>query len=124
MTSNPKALEIGIDTLNRVNNDVINNINEKGIQFKNMLENLQAKYPDIATHVTGTGLLLALHINDSYPVVQDKGLEYICRFNGLNVIHGGKNALRFTPHFKITDEEIELIEKILDKSLFQFKNIY
>ena len=85
-----------------------------------MLKNIQKKYPEIATHVTGTGLLIALHIDNRYPVVQNKGLEYICRYNGLNVIHGGENALRFTPYFKITTEEIKLIEKILDKSFSQF----
>ena len=78
-----------------------------------MLESVQKKYPEIATHVTGTGLLVALHIDDKYPVVGRKGLEYLCRKNGLNVIHGGKNALRFTPYFLITGEEIELVEKIL-----------
>jgi acetylornithine/succinyldiaminopimelate/putrescine aminotransferase len=25
------------------------------------------------------------------------------------VIHGGTNSLRFTPHFNISDEEVELI---------------
>jgi 4-aminobutyrate aminotransferase-like enzyme len=31
------------------------------------------------------------------------------RFNGINVIHGGSNALRYTPPFDITSEEIDLI---------------
>ena len=25
------------------------------------------------------------------------------------MIHGGKNALRFTPHFAVTSEEVDLI---------------
>jgi len=119
MTCNPKGLEIAIETLNRINYDVIENINEKGLEFKKILEKLQKKYPEIATHVTGTGLLLALHISEKYPVVDNNGLEYLCRHNGLNVIHGGNNALRFTPHFKITTDEIKLVEKILDKSFSQ-----
>lgn len=113
MTGNPKALEIGCETLRRLSPDVSRNIAEKGLVFKHMLESVQKKYPEIATHVTGTGLLVALHIDDKYPVVGRKGLEYLCRKNGLNVIHGGKNALRFTPYFLITGEEIELVEKIL-----------
>jgi acetylornithine/succinyldiaminopimelate/putrescine aminotransferase len=113
MTGNPKALEIGYETLRRITPDVTRNIMEKGKKFKKMLQNIQSKYPEIASHVTGTGLLIALHIDEKYPVVGKKGLEYLCRNNGLNVIHGGKNALRFTPHFLITDEEIELVENIL-----------
>ena len=31
------------------------------------------------------------------------------RFNGLNVIHGGENSLRFTPNFDISKEEVDLI---------------
>jgi hypothetical protein len=31
------------------------------------------------------------------------------RFNGLNVIHGGENSLRFTPNFDISREEVKLI---------------
>ena len=31
------------------------------------------------------------------------------RIAGIGVIHGGENALRFTPHFAITSAEIDLI---------------
>jgi 4-aminobutyrate aminotransferase-like enzyme len=36
------------------------------------------------------------------------------------VIHGGENALRFTPHFAITTEEVDLIVKIVRESLIAF----
>ena len=39
----------------------------------------------------------------------DGGVELLCRQRGLGVIHGGKNALRFTPHFEITDDEVDLV---------------
>ena len=31
------------------------------------------------------------------------------RINGINVIHGGANSLRYTPHFGISSEEVDLI---------------
>ena len=31
------------------------------------------------------------------------------RERGMGVIHGGTNSLRFTPHFAITTEEVDLI---------------
>ena len=92
-----------------------------GTVFKNMLYSLQEKHKDIVTNVTGTGLLLALHIREDIIVDKQYGLEYVCRKNGLNVIHGGKNALRFTPYFLITKDEIELIKSILDESLMEVK---
>ena len=121
MTGNPKALEIGYETLKRLDNKITKNIQRKGIIFKTMLQDLEKKYPEIVTHVTGKGLLLALHINHKYKVDDYKGLEYICRENGLNVIHGGENALRFTPYFLITNKEIELIKNILEISIEKLK---
>ena len=87
--------------------------------------NIHKRFPYIVEGVSGKGLLNALHIHEKYPVVDgNDGLEYLCRKNGLNVIHGGKNALRFTPHFNITIEEIFLIENILVKTLEDFTNTY
>lgn len=120
MCGNPKTLEIAYETLKRVNNGVTKNIQDKGIIFKNMLLNLKNKYPEFVTHVTGKGLLLALHINKKYKVDDYEGLEYMCRYNGLNVIHGGENALRFTPYFLISIKEIELIYEILNKSIKEY----
>lgn len=122
MTGNPKALEIGIETLNRVTPELTNYIQEIGMRFKNMLLDIKNKYPEIAVNVTGIGLLLALHIDTKYKVDKKYGLEYICRKNGLNVIHGGENALRFTPYFLINIKEIDLVSNILDISFKELKN--
>ena len=43
-----------------------------------------------------------------------------CRKNGLGVIHGGLNALRFTPHFAITTEEIDMILQIVRNAIINF----
>ena len=47
-------------------------------------------------------------------------METKCRNKGLNVIHGGKNALRFTPWFLISDDEINLIKNILIDVLSEY----
>ena len=117
MTGNPKALELGFETLTRLTPELTEHIKIMGENFKFMLQTIQKKYPDICLDVTGNGLLLALHINSKYKVDDKYGLEYLCRKNGLNVIHGGMNALRFTPYFLINNNEIELIYKILDYTL-------
>ena len=115
MCANPKALDIGFETLNRLDKNVSKNIVEQGKNFVNMLNTLKESYPDVIEEVTGTGLLIAAHINKKYNVVGENGLEINCRKRGLNVIHGGKNALRFTPYFLINIKEIELIKCILKK---------
>ena len=36
------------------------------------------------------------------------GVEMTLRRLGINAIHGGTNALRFTPNFDITKDEIDM----------------
>jgi len=39
------------------------------------------------------------------------------REHGLNVIHGGANSLRFTPHFAMDAEELDLVVSLVGKAL-------
>ena len=85
------------------------------------MKKLQAEYPDCVTLVQGTGLLLCAELDkDRFPVIGFGGVEEWCREQGLGVIHGGKNALRFTPHFGLTSAEIDLIISIVKDCLNHF----
>ena len=69
----------------------------------------------------GTGLLLSAELDPTrFIVVGVDGVEQWCRRNGLGVIHGGVNALRFTPHFLITSEEIDMIVSLVESCLRSF----
>ena len=39
------------------------------------------------------------------------------RERGIGVIHGGANSLRFTPHFAIADDEVDLVIANIRKAL-------
>ena len=39
------------------------------------------------------------------------------RTHGINVIHGGSNALRYTPPFDISSEEVDLIVQVTRDSI-------
>jgi len=41
------------------------------------------------------------------------------RRQGVGVIHGGKNSLRFTPHFNINSDEINLIIEVTRQALLE-----
>jgi acetylornithine/succinyldiaminopimelate/putrescine aminotransferase len=72
----------------------------------------------VITKVQGTGLLFSVELNeDGYTVLGKKCVELDLRLNGIGVIHGGKNALRFTPHFGITSAEVDLVVEAVRKSL-------
>jgi acetylornithine/succinyldiaminopimelate/putrescine aminotransferase len=109
MTTNPRALEVGLATLKSVTPELRANIRERGAELVAGLKALATELPGVITGVEGTGLLLAAELDDAYPVTGWGGVEEGCRKRGLGVIHGGRNALRFTPHFAITSEEVQLV---------------
>ena len=97
------------------------NIRQRGTEFVDKLNALALEFPQYITLVQGTGLLVSAELKvDILPVVGFDAVEPWCRRRGLGVIHGGKNALRFTPHFSITSEEIDLIIKIVREAIVHF----
>lgn len=118
MTTNPRALEVGISVLDSMTEATRENIRARGTELVSRLMELQGEFPDLITLVQGTGLIISAHIDpDKLSVVGFDGLETWCRRHGLGVIHGGKNALRFTPHFAVTSAELELIVRVVRQGL-------
>ena len=110
MTANPRALEVACAVLDRITPEMRQNVRDRGIEFVEKLESLAAEFPGCILKVQGTGLLLAAELDpERFDVVSFGGFEEWCRRHGMGVIHGGQNALRFTPHFGITSEEIDAI---------------
>ena len=122
MTTNPRALETAVAVLDGITPELRKNIREMGAEFLGKLQNLQNEYPNEILKVQGTGLLLSAELDpERLKVVGDECVEVWCRKNGLGVIHGGKNALRYTPHFAISSEEIDLVVDITRKAIEHFK---
>lgn len=118
MTTNPRALEVGCVVLDQITPELRENVRARGLELVAKLTALQQEFPKLITRVQGTGLLVAAHIDEArIAVVGADGLETWCRRHGLGVIHGGKNALRFTPHFAITSEEVDLILRVVRQGL-------
>ena len=121
MTTNPRALETAVAVLDGITPELRANIRERGIEFVEKFTKLQEEFPHVITKVQGTGLLCSAELEPTqFPVVGMEAVEPWCRRRGLGVIHGGVNALRFTPHFNITSKEIDLIVDIVRESLIAF----
>jgi acetylornithine/succinyldiaminopimelate/putrescine aminotransferase len=113
MTAAPRAIDVAVSVLNECTPELAKNIEVRGKEFVEKLEALKAEMPEKITKIQGTGLLVSAEIREDIPVVGFDGVEQRVRKCGVNVIHGGANALRFTPWFKISSEEIDLIiEKV------------
>jgi acetylornithine/succinyldiaminopimelate/putrescine aminotransferase len=114
MTSNPKAMNIVSAVLKSITPEVQQNIVKQGKYFLDRLTDLAKRYPKIIDSAQGTGLLLSMRLKSEFKVEGAGGVEVKMRRAGVNVIHSSGNALRFTPHFKVTNEEIDLIIRVLE----------
>ena len=121
MTTNPRALETAVAVLETITPELRQNIRERGVEFVEKLNALSEELPGTITKVQGTGLLISAELEPSIlTVVGFDEVEVWCRKNGLGVIHGGMNALRYTPHFKITSEEVDLVIDITRQAIKAF----
>ena len=118
MTTNPRALEVACAVLSRLTPELRKNIQDRGVEFVEKLEVLAEELPGTITSVEGTGLLLCAELDpEKYDVIGFDGMETFCRKRGIGVIHGGVNALRFTPHFALTSAEIDVIIDVVRQGL-------
>ena len=110
MTTNPRALDIAVTVLNALTPELRQNIRDRGAEMLKKLEALKAELGSSISMVKGTGLLLSAELDPQlFKSYGANSTEEYMRMHGVNVIHGGKNALRYTPPFDITSEEVDLI---------------
>jgi acetylornithine/succinyldiaminopimelate/putrescine aminotransferase len=119
MTTNPRALDIAATVLGALTPELRKNITGKGQMFLDKLNQLKDELGGRITKVQGTGLLFSCELDPGYKCFGVGSTEEFMRERGLGVIHGGTNSLRFTPHFAITDEEVELIVSSVREALLK-----
>ncbi len=121
MTTNPRALETAVAVLETITPELRQNIRDRGAEFVTKLNALSEELPGTIIKVQGTGLLISAELEPSIlTVVGFDEVEVWCRKHGLGVIHGGINALRYTPHFNITSEEVDLVIDITRQAIIQY----
>ncbi len=109
MTANPRAMDVGVRVLESITPELRENIRARGREFLTRLERLAGELDGLITKVQGTGLLFSCEVADRYRAYGSNSLEEYLRIHGIGVIHGGKNSLRYTPHFAVTSAEVDLI---------------
>ena len=109
MTTAPRAMEVGTAVLSQVTDELRENIRARGREFLSRFRALADELDGPITRVQGTGLLFSCELDDAYKCYGEDSTEEYLRKHGIGVIHGGRNSLRFTPHFAITGEEVDLV---------------
>ncbi|GAB3698409.1 aminotransferase class III-fold pyridoxal phosphate-dependent enzyme [Mariniluteicoccus flavus] len=117
MTTNPRALDVATAVLGLVTPEVRTNIRRRGREAVAKLQALADELDGPITKVQGTGLLFSCELAPAYRCYGADSTEEWLRVHGMNVIHGGENSLRFTPHFELTDDEVDLIVDMVGRAL-------
>jgi acetylornithine/succinyldiaminopimelate/putrescine aminotransferase len=109
MTTNPRALDVALATMELLTDEVRANIRARGEEFVAKLNKLKDELGGLITKVQGTGLLFSCELAPQFKCYGSNSTEEYMREHGVGVIHGGANSLRFTPHFNVTSAEVDLV---------------
>ncbi len=119
MTANPRALDVACAVLGQLTPALRANIRDRGTQVLAMLDALKAELGGRITKVQGTGLLFSCELAPGYKGYGTGSTEEWMREQGIGVIHGGENSLRFTPHFAVTEAELQLVVAMVKRALLE-----
>ncbi len=119
MTTNPRALDVACTVLGLLTPALRANIRERGKEALAKLEALKAELPGLITKVQGTGLLFSCELSPEFKGYGTNSTEEWMREQGIGVIHGGENSLRFTPHFAIGSDELDLLVSMIRRALLE-----
>jgi acetylornithine/succinyldiaminopimelate/putrescine aminotransferase len=117
MTTNPRALEVACAVLAQLTPELRSNIREAGRLALAKLEALKAELGGLITKVQGTGLLFSCELAPQFKCYGAGSTEEWLREQGIGVIHGGANSLRFTPRFETREDELDLLVAMVGKAL-------
>ncbi|MGH8427566.1 MAG: aminotransferase class III-fold pyridoxal phosphate-dependent enzyme [Gammaproteobacteria bacterium] len=109
MTANPRAMDVAVAVLEAVTPELRENIRRRGREFIEKFEALRRELDGLITRVQGTGLLFSCELAPEYKIFGAGSTEEYLRRHGIGVIHGGARSLRYTPHFAIGSEEVDLV---------------
>jgi acetylornithine/succinyldiaminopimelate/putrescine aminotransferase len=119
MTANPRALDVACAVLEALTDDVRANIRARGREFIERLNQLKAELPKFITKVQGTGLLFSCELSPAFKCFGSGSTEEWMREHGYGVVHGGASSLRFTPHFNVGADEVDLLVEGIRRALVE-----
>ena len=119
MTTNPRAMDVACAVLAGLTPALRANIRERGAEFVRKLETLARELPGMITGVQGTGLLFSCELAPDFKCYGTQSTEEYMREQGIGVIHGGVNSLRFTPYFNVRSDEVDLVVEAVRQALTQ-----
>ena len=110
---NPLAMAVGSCVMDIVNTpDFLSNIEKKGLFFKDELNTLQKKYPNVIAEIRGLGLMIGIKCAVENNLLANKLYE-----NGVLTVNAADNVIRILPPLNITMTEIKKVISLFEKSI-------
>jgi len=110
---NPLAMAVGSCVMDIVNTpDFLSNIEKKGLFFKDELNTLQKKYPNVIAEIRGLGLMIGMKCAVENNLLANKLYE-----NGVLTVNAADNVIRILPPLNITMTEIKKVISLFEKSI-------
>ena len=110
---NPLAMAVGncvMDIVNKV--DFLSNVEKNGLFFKNQLDKLCEKYPNVIAEIRGLGLMIGIKCSVANNLLANKLYE-----NGILTVNAADNVIRILPPLNITMSEIKKVMSLFEKSI-------
>mmetsp|Transcript_31898 Transcript_31898/g.32329 ORF Transcript_31898/g.32329 Transcript_31898/m.32329 type:complete len:141 (+) Transcript_31898:903-1325(+) len=113
---NPLACAAGLAVAKYISdNDILENVQQRGLQLGVGLEKLAKKYPTVLGEVRGWGLLKGVEcIADDITAGE---IVAAAMNEGLLLVPAGTNVVRFVPPLIITEEELTIALNRLDAAV-------
>ncbi len=109
---NPLACAVGCKVITTIANDTfLSNVRNSSRWLRQQIESVIATYPDIFSEVRGEGLMLGLKCK-----VSNMDVVNSCYEQQLLTVPGGDNVVRILPPLTISQEELHLLTKKLEKA--------
>jgi ornithine--oxo-acid transaminase len=119
---NPVACAVAMEALQVVKDEnLAQNAYDLGLIFRERMNNLVSKRPDMLTLARGKGLLNAIIINDSEDSKTAWNLCVNMAKNGLLAKPTHGNIIRFAPPLVITEKELDKCCSIIEKTVKAYK---
>jgi acetylornithine/N-succinyldiaminopimelate aminotransferase len=114
---NPLACAAGLAVASAFDNDgLLQNVQERSMQFRQLADKLQAKYPALISEVRGWGLINGVEIAESSGITAAMITKALMD-NGLLVVPAGLQVVRFVPPLVVSEADVATAMRKLDEAL-------
>lgn len=119
---NPLACQAGLTVAQYLSDhDVLSNVQARGKQLSEGLEQLATKYPNLLDDVRGWGLLKGIKVKDDAGITAGEVVGDAMK-EGLLLVPAGPSVVRFVPPLIVSEEQVDEALAIFERALINMSS--